>query len=186
MPEDQLNHLEDENAGQDPVETQEKPVDTETFSKDYVEKLRKENAKYRTGKKTVEDQVAKLIADQQKIKAKLGVTDEEEDPLTRIEKLNKENRELKIGSFVSKKIRTSGLDETLTMALLKSSEFFSELDLDDPSAEQKIKDELVKLEKKHPQLKGSSAPIRTGSDFNESRNKTGSDMDAIIRRSAGF
>lgn len=184
---EELNHLEDENAGQDPVETQEtKPVEEETFSKEYVEKLRKENAKYRTGKKSVEEQVAKLIADQQRIKAKLGVTDEEEDPLTRIEKLNKENRELKIGSFLSKKITASGLDETLTMALLKSSDFFSELDLDDPNVEQRIKEKLVDLEKKHPQLKGTSAPIRTGSDFTETRNKSGSDMDSIIRRQAGF
>lgn len=185
MPEE-LNHLEDETAGQEPVETNQKTAEEETFSKEYVEKLRKENAKYRTGKKTVEDQVAKLIADQQRIKAKLGVTDEEEDPLTRIEKLKKENRELKVGSIVSKKITASGLDETLTMALLKSSEFFSELDLDDPSSETKIEEKLAELVKKHPQLKGSSAPIRTGSDFTETRNKSGSDMDSIIRRQAGF
>lgn len=153
-----------------------------TYDENYVQSLRKENAKYRTERNELSQRHASML---EAVAKKLGIQDPEQDPLATIEALKQENKNLKVSGKLSKVVKEAALNEELAMAVLKAENYFESLDPDDPEFDKKVSLKLTEIEKKHPVLK-AKAPIKTGADFNEPKGKTSADMDSMIRRLAGF
>lgn len=144
----------------------------ETFDREYVEKLRAENAKYRTkAKETAEAKDAERDQLIQQIGKALGfVDDTPEDPTKLIEAATAERdqlaaqlRQYKVNDAIRNAAPT-GTDIPLLTALLNSNNSLSELDLSSDDYHAQVAQAVTTALDTHPNLRTQVVPQASGVD----------------------
>lgn len=150
-----------------------------TFDAEYVQKLRKEAAKYRAGKKKAEEQLSKVL------KA-LGVGDEAdpEDLKKQISEKDKRIRTLAIENTFSRIAGKLGADPDLTLAVLHRKGTLDALDVDDSSFAETLEAEVKKLLEANPKLKATDTQ-KSGDGGTDKTPDPKLSINDLIRRAAG-
>lgn len=144
----------------------------ETFDREYVEKLRAENAKYRTkAKETAEAKDAEKNELIQQIGKALGLVDDTpEDPTKLIEAATAERdhmaaqlRQYKVNDAI-RAAAPDGTDIPLLTALLNSNNSLSELDLSSDDYHAQVAQAVTTAIDTHPNLRTQVVPPASGVD----------------------
>lgn len=170
----------DDSADGDNQDDQEKDQDKDqAFDAEYVQKLRKEAAGYRTGKNKAEKQL-------KAIQKALGLA-EETDPEELKNQLTEKDqriRSLAIENAFGKVASKLGADPDLTLAVLHRKGTLDALDVDNDSFTDTLEAEVKKLLDTNPKLKAVE-PAKGGDGGNDSDPGNKLSMNDLIRRAAG-
>lgn len=155
----------------------------ETFDRDYVEKLRAENAKYRTKAKEVEDQFSSTKAEKDDLIQQIGkalglVEDQTDDPAKLLEAATKREQELaqerdqtaqqlreyKQRDAIREASDTAKVtDPKLLEAVLRSDNAFNQLDINADDYGTQVAARIAQAIEAHPAL-AQVAPSASGVD----------------------
>jgi hypothetical protein len=128
-----------------------------------IQKLRKEAAKYRTGKKDVEEQTTAL---KEKLAKALGLKDDDADPdlSGEVKRLKDENRQERLKNAFYRAAQKAEADTDLMWAYLYANDKLSEIDVYSDDYEQTIAGEITAAIKSNPKLKANITTSNSGAN----------------------
>ncbi|HQD86971.1 MAG TPA: hypothetical protein PK822_08715 [Bacillota bacterium] len=153
--------------------------DQQTFDAEYVQKLRKEAAKYRTDKNKAEQRL-------KAIQKALGL-DDDPDPDELKKQLTERDqriRTLAIENAFGKVASKLGADPDLTLAVLHRRGVLDTLDVDDSSFAETLEAEVKKLLDANPKLKATDTQ-KSGDGGTDKTPDPKLSINDLIRRAAG-
>ncbi|HQP33690.1 MAG TPA: hypothetical protein PLI95_00860 [Polyangiaceae bacterium] len=188
----------------DEVDTQAGDVDTESaeesFSREYVEQLRKEAAQYRVKGKEAARQAAEEAAERAReefardIYTALGLGDDDEvDPDELIAEANRQAHEAaeslrnyKVKDALREAAREHSANEKLLFPFLRGSDALYDLDPDDEDFADQVSAAVESALEDNPELRlAPKAPRRSGGDMsggnNEKKKKTPDSIEDLIK-----
>ena len=149
-----------------------------------IQRANKEAAKFRVEKNEVEDKYKNLIDNLGKA---LGFVEENtndaEALADKVEKLQSENKNLKLMQAFNNVVKTEGADEELTWSYLMAKGGLTELDVDDPELTGKLTEMIGAAVESKPVLKTDASPaVAKKSGIDMSNDNQPLDTESRIRQ----